>query len=176
MDKVLTCPIHVIATARGKDTWVLEDKNGKQVPTKVGMGQQQDKDISYEYTVSFMIAQDTHIASVDKDNTRLFDGKYEVLTERDGKALYDWANQGDAPAPKPVKKPEPVTDPVDGLKDIIKEIKTETESLLGMGVEKSVMADTIKGICGTANYNKIDNIDIANQVLDALKALEGGNE
>ena len=69
MDKVLNSPIHVIATARGKDDWVLEDKNGKQVPKKVGMGQQQDKDISYEYTVSLMIAQDTHVASADKDNT-----------------------------------------------------------------------------------------------------------
>ena len=45
MDKVLNSPIHIIATARGKDDWVLEDKNGKQVPKKVGMGQQQDKDI-----------------------------------------------------------------------------------------------------------------------------------
>ena len=67
MDKVLNSPIHIIATARGKDDWVLEDKNGKQVPKKVGMGQQQDKDISYEYTVSLMISQDTHVASADKD-------------------------------------------------------------------------------------------------------------
>ena len=100
MDKVLNSPIHIIATARGKDDWVLEDKNGKQVPKKVGMGQQQDKDISYEYTVSLMISQDTHVASADKDNTHLFDGKFEVLTENDGERLYDWANQGEAPAPK----------------------------------------------------------------------------
>lgn len=72
IDKVLNSPIHIIATARGKDDWVLEDKNGKQVPKKVGMGQQQDKDISYEYTVSLMIEQDTHVASSDKDNTHLF--------------------------------------------------------------------------------------------------------
>ena len=81
MDKVLNSPIHIIATARGKDDWVLEDKNGKQVPKKVGMGQQQDKDIAYEYTVSLMIEQDTHIASADKDNTHLFDGRYEILSE-----------------------------------------------------------------------------------------------
>lgn len=59
------------------------------------MGQQQDKDISYEYTVSLMISQDTHVASADKDNTHLFDGKFEVLTEKDGEKLYDWANQGE---------------------------------------------------------------------------------
>ena len=100
MDKVLNSPIHIIATARGKDDWVLEDKNGKQVPKKVGMGQQQDKDISYEYTVSLMISQDTHVASADKDNTHLFDGRFEVLTENDGEKLYDWANQGEAPTPK----------------------------------------------------------------------------
>ena len=103
MDTVLLSPIHVVATARGKDEYVMEDKNGKSVPRKVGMGSQQDKDIAYEYTASLMIEQDTHIASADKDNTHLFDGRYDVLTEKDGESLYAWANQSD----KPAQMPEP---------------------------------------------------------------------
>lgn len=97
MEKVLQSPIHIISTVRGKDTYVLEDRNGKQVPKKVGMGYKQRDNTEYNYTLTFNIAQDTHIAEAQKDNTHLFEGRYDVLTERDGKALFDWANAGDAP-------------------------------------------------------------------------------
>lgn len=106
MDTILNAPIHIIATARGKDEWIMEDQNGKQVPKKVGLGAQQDKDVTYEYTVSFMIEQNTHIASPDKDNTHLFENRYEVLTENDGKRIYDWANNSDIPATVKKVKPE----------------------------------------------------------------------
>ena len=98
MDKVLNATIHIIATARGKDEWVMEDKNGKQVPKKVGLGAVQDKEVTYNYTVSFILEQDTHIANADKDNTHLFEDRYEPLTEKDGKRLIAWANSSDIPA------------------------------------------------------------------------------
>ena len=47
MDRILEAPIHIIVTARGKDEYVLEEKNGKQQPKKIGMGAQQEKDIEY---------------------------------------------------------------------------------------------------------------------------------
>ena len=105
MDSILNAPVHIIATARGKDEWVMEEKSGKQVPKKIGLGAQQDKDVTYDYTVSLMIEQDTHIASSDKDNTHLFEGRYEILTENDGERLYEWANNSDIPATvKPMPK------------------------------------------------------------------------
>ena len=45
IDKILAAPAHIICCARGKDEWTMEDKNGKQVPKKVGLGSQTDKDI-----------------------------------------------------------------------------------------------------------------------------------
>ena len=61
------------------------------------------------YTVTFNIDQETHIATASKDNTHLFEGKYEKLTEKDGKRLIDWANTGEGEMPKePVKAPTPV--------------------------------------------------------------------
>ena len=139
MDKILNSPIHVIATARGKDDWVLEDKNGKQIPKKVGMGQQQDKDISYEYTVSLMISQDTHVASADKDNTHLFDGRFEVLTEKDGERLYDWANQGEVPVPK---APQPTYSNVSvNNEEILKLHHMESEEALEVFKEFKKMGD-----------------------------------
>lgn len=172
MDKVLNSPIHVIATARGKDDWVLEDKNGKQVPKKVGMGQQQDKDISYEYTVSLMIAQDTHIASSDKDNTHLFDGRYEVLTEKDGERLYEWANKGDAPTPKPEKPTYSEANMT--ATDILPEIKKEIIALctqLG-GTKNTELMSTLKSYTQSGNPNAIKEIDVAKECLQKIKSIK----
>ena len=172
MEKVLRSPIHVIATARGKDDWVLEDKNGKQVPKKVGMGQQQDKDISYEYTVSLMISQDTHVASADKDNTHLFDGRYEVLTEKDGERLYGWANKGDAPAPKPETPVYTSTNVTS--EDVLPDIKKEIISMctqLG-GTKNTDLMATLKTYVPSGNPNAIKDIEKAKQCLEKIKGIK----
>ena len=172
MDKILTSPIHIIATARGKDDWVLEEKNGKQVPKKVGMGQQQDKDISYEYTVSLMISQDTHIASADKDNTELFDGRYEVLTEKDGERLYAWANKGDAPAPKPKAPAYSETNVTD--EELLTSIKKEIISLctqLG-GTKNTELMSALKSYVSSGNPNAIKELDEAKKCLAQIKNIK----
>jgi flagellar biosynthesis GTPase FlhF len=132
MEKILQAPLHIIATVRGKDEYVLEEKNGKQVPKKVGLGYKQRDNTEYNYTVTFNLEQDTHIASVTKDNTHLFEDRYEKLTEKDGELLYNWANDGEIPAVKPkiesqeVKK-EPVenTDINEENEEIEVDIKTQ---------------------------------------------------
>ena len=170
MDKVLNSPIHVIATARGKDDWVLEDKNGKQVPKKVGMGQQQDKDISYEYTVSLMIAQDTHVASADKDNTHLFDGRFEVLTEKDGERLYEWANKGDAPAPRTETPSYTVADEGDTLKEVQKEIISLCAAL--GGTKNAELMALLKTYIPSGNPNGIKDVATAKECLEKVKGLK----
>ena len=172
MDKVLNSPIHIIATARGKDDWVLEDKNGKQVPKKVGMGQQQDKDISYEYTVSLMIAQDTHVASADKDNTKLFDGRFEVLTEKDGVRLYEWANKGEAPAPK--KDTPKYTETTYDSEDMLKSVKKEIISVcteLG-GTKNADLMAVLKTYVASGNPNAIQSLEEAKKCLTEIKAIK----
>lgn len=173
MDKILTSPIHIVATARGKDDWLIEERNGKQVPKKVGMGQQQDKDISYEYTVSLMIDQTTHVASVDKDNTHIFEGRYEILTEKDGELLYQWANDGEVPQPKPMQqtfdKPE-ISD-----EEILKGIKKEIIGLcteLGGTANKELMT-TLKSFVPSGNPNAIKSVEKAKECLDRVKDLRG---
>ena len=172
MDKVLNSPIHIIATARGKDDWVLEDKNGKQVPKKVGMGQQQDKDISYEYTVSLMIAQDTHVASADKDNTKLFDGRFEVLTEKDGVRLYEWANKGDAPAPK--KETPKYTETTYDSEDMLKSVKKEIISVcteLG-GTKNADLMAVLKTFVPSGNPNAITSLEEEKNCLTQIKEIK----
>jgi hypothetical protein len=128
MEKILQAPIHVIATARGKDEYVLEEKNGKQVPKKVGLGYKQRDGVEYNYTVTFNIDQQSHVATATKDNTHLFEERYDVLTEKDGIALYEWANSGDKPdvkKEKPQQKTETVTQkPVE---EPVQEEVTDTE-------------------------------------------------
>ena len=180
MEKVLQSPIHIISTVRGKDTYVLEDRNGKQVPKKVGMGYKQRDNTEYNYTLTFNIAQDTHIAEAQKDNTHLFEGRYDVLTERDGKALFDWANTGDAPTPKPVNKSaaeeEPVADaPVAEKSKIemaIDSINKLAKELADSGVAKKTISDIIKSVSGSANYNKITDFEVATDVYKELVALK----
>ena len=184
MEKVLQSPIHIISTVRGKDTYVLEEKNGKQVPKKVGMGYKQRDNTEYNYTLTFNIAQDTHIAEALKDNTHMFEGKYDMLTERDGKALYDWANTGDAPAQ--ISKPNTIEPIVTGneneaefstpLEKAISEINELAKELAGNGVTKAKISGVVKQISGSANYNKITELDVASKVYKALISLKNEEE
>lgn len=179
MEKILQSPIHVISTVRGKDTYVMEEKNGKQVPKKVGMGYKQRDNTEYNYTLTFNIAQDTHIAEALKDNTHLFEGRYEVLTEKDGKALYDWANAGEKITKAPTKpatpkktttKEEPVKDDAvyDSIETLVAEIDSVAKALSATGVDKSVITKAVTEFAGTANYRKITDCEVAIQVLNAL--------
>lgn len=183
MNKILGCPAHVITCARGKTEWALEDKDGKKVPVKLGLGNEGDKQADFEYTVSFAISQGTHIASVDeggKDNTGLFDGKYEVLTARHGEMLYEWANSGVAPASIPKEIPEPgdaianmgTVNPDD---DALKTTKAEIIELckaLG-GTKNADLMTTLKSYVPSGNPNAIRSMEKATELLNKLKEMKG---
>lgn len=160
MEKVLQSPLHIIATVRGKDEYVLEEKNGKQAPKKVGLGYKQRDGVEYNYTVTFNIDQETHISSVSKDNTHIFEGKFEVLTEKDGEALYDWANSGEAPAPKPKYN-------IEKLREDIIEVATQKGGSKDEKVKK-----LCKDIIGTLNPNNVSDGAALTTLLNELNKLE----
>ena len=133
---------------------------------------QQDKDISYEYTVSLMIAQDTHVASADKDNTKLFDGRFEVLTEKDGVRLYEWANKGEAPAPK--KETPKYTETTYDSEDMLKSVKKEIISVcteLG-GTKNADLMAVLKTFVPSGNPNAITSLEEAKNCLTQIKAIK----
>ena len=172
MQTILGCPAHVLVLSRAKTEWSLEERNGKSVPTKVGLGTEGDKQQDYEYTVSFMIQQGTHVASVDdggKDNTGLYDGKYEVLTEADGEKLYEWANSGKAPASTPKFVSDDEDTPVDELPNIKKQIVAKCVELGGQS-NAELMA-TLKKFAANGNPNSIKSLDKAKECLEALNTL-----
>jgi energy-coupling factor transporter ATP-binding protein EcfA2 len=170
MEKVLQAPIHIIATVRGKDEYVLESKDGKQVPQKVGLGYKQRDNTEYNYTVTFNIDQKSHIADVMKDNTHLFEGRFEMLTEKDGERLYSWANEGIKAEPLP---PKGVTiTEADG--DELAEVVKNTITLISKkgGRQNENLMNTIKEIEPSCNPNKIKDLEVAKKLLAAVKKVK----
>jgi len=167
--KILETPMHIICTVRGKDEYVLEEKNGKQMPKKVGMGYKQRGGMEYEYTVTFNLAQDTHVANATKDNTGIFDGKYEVLTEAHGEKLWNWANDGAKPADKPKEKEETVKKE-DTLADIHSAIIGECTRL--GGTKNANLMTKLKEYTTNGNPKQIKDAGKAKELLEVLKAME----
>jgi len=173
IDKILTAPAHMLCCARGKDEWLLEEKNGKQIPKKVGLGSQTDKDISYEMMLSLQIDQDTHIAHADKDNTGLWDeNRYSVINAKDGMALYDWCERGEVPTPKAptIQKSAELTMDVDDLTSIKKEIIAFCTSL--GGTKNTELMDALKAYVPSGNPNALKDIEKAKQCLEQLKTIK----
>lgn len=103
VEAILQSPGHIIATMRSKVDYVLElNDRGKQVPRKIGLAPIQREGMDYEFTTVFDLIQDSHLATVSKDRTSLFDGCPFTPTVETGKLLLDWLNRG-IEAPEPVK-------------------------------------------------------------------------
>lgn len=168
IDKILAAPMHIICCARGKDEWLLEDRNGKSIPKKVGMGSQTDKDISYEMMLSLQVEQDTHLAHADKDNTGLWpETRYAVITAKDGEALYEWCEKGEQPAPKvEIQKNVAPVVADDDLKSIKAQIVDRCKALGGTG--NADMMALLKTYVTSGNPNAIRDISKAKELLDKL--------
>ena len=78
IQRILNSSCHVICTMRSKQEYVLNERNGKMIPEKVGLKAVQRDNVDYEFTIVFDINM-KHYASVSKDRTKLFDGKAEFL-------------------------------------------------------------------------------------------------
>jgi hypothetical protein len=94
VQKILNSNCHIIATMRTKQDYVLNDKNGKLVPEKVGLKTIMRDGIDYEFTI--VLDMDLkHHAKASKDRTHLFMDKPEfVITPQTGKIILDWCNEG----------------------------------------------------------------------------------
>ena len=170
---MIQSPAHIFATARGKDKWTTEDKNGRMSPKKVGEGSVASDDTEYNYTCTFNISQDTHVASCSKDNTHIFENRFDVLTEKDGEKLYNWANTG-AEQPKEEKKTfkemqenSKKTEDVKKVtnEDVLNVFKKKVES----GKDKNALYAIVEGICGSKNFMTVKEPDVLANIYDAIK-------
>ena len=110
-DKLLQCDTHVIATMRSKQDYVLNQKDGKFVPEKVGLKGIFRDGIEYEFTIVFDI-DSNHFAVASKDRTQVFVNQpLFKITAETGKKILEWCNSGK----EPTKKSNP-----ENLEDILK--------------------------------------------------------
>jgi hypothetical protein len=94
IQKILQSKAHVICTMRTKQDYVLNQKDGKFVPEKVGLKAVQRDGLDYEFTLVFDV-DIKHYATTSKDRTGLFMGKPEfIISEHTGKRILDWCNSG----------------------------------------------------------------------------------
>lgn len=90
INKILQADAHIIATMRTKQDYVLQQKDGKYVPEKVGLKAVQRDDVSYEFTIVFDI-DIKHFAKASKDRTNLFSGRPEfIINTSTGKRILEW--------------------------------------------------------------------------------------
>jgi hypothetical protein len=100
VDSILQSKCHVVTTVRSKTEYVLAEKNGRNVPQKVGMAAITRDGFEFELTLSFDI-DINHMAQASKDRTGLFMDKPKFpITADTGKKILEWCNSG-TPLPKP---------------------------------------------------------------------------
>lgn len=92
VQKMLNSSAHVIATIRSKQEYVLADKNGRQVPEKVGMKGVQRDGLEYDFTIVFEL-DITHRATCTKDRTQQFHKTIPLLlSEVTGQKIKNWCS------------------------------------------------------------------------------------
>jgi hypothetical protein len=90
VDKILQSDTHIIATMRTKQDYVLNNRDGKFVPEKVGLKAVQRDGVDYEFTLVFDI-DIKHNATASKDRTGLFIDKPEFqINAATGKKILKW--------------------------------------------------------------------------------------
>jgi len=94
IQKILNSKCHIISTIRTKQDYVLNERNGKMVPEKVGLKSVQRDGLEYEFTLAFDLDMKNN-AIASKDRTGLFFGQPEQrLSIETGKQINDWCNDG----------------------------------------------------------------------------------
>lgn len=88
---ILGSKCHIIATCRSKQAYSM-DPNTKKVE-KLGMEPQQRDGLDFEMTVVFHLNQQ-HIATANKDRTKLFDGRDHAITKETAIKILNWLNEG----------------------------------------------------------------------------------
>lgn len=93
VDKMLQSPCHILATMRTKQDYILNQKDGKFIPEKVGLKAVQRDGMDYEFTLVLDI-DIKHYCVASKDRTGLFmDQPAFKITVETGRKILEWCNE-----------------------------------------------------------------------------------
>lgn len=92
IDSILQTNCHFICCIRSKTEYILSERNGKQIPQKIGMSPITREGFEFEVSLHFELDQQ-HKVFCSKDRTGLFMDKDPfIITPNTGKQLLDWCN------------------------------------------------------------------------------------
>lgn len=185
IDTMALSPIHIIATMKGKDQYEVDkDDRGRVSVKKLGVGAKQRDGFEYNFTSTFMLDRDSHMAKSEKDNTHIFEREGMcVLEESHGAKIIDWANDSDVENTSAVFTPAtpdmliaPVEPSANELNSVLDSIGSLIESLKQKGIDRKDIASVIASVHivngkGTANYRTITDMNVANQVIGVLETM-----
>lgn len=112
VDTIIACGVHVIVTMRAKQEYVVEDKNGRATPRKVGMAPVQREGVEYEFDVYGMLDDDNTLLISKTRCPALTNGVYKKPGDELADVILAWLKgekPADAPAqeqPKPTEQPK----------------------------------------------------------------------
>jgi len=94
IQKLLQSNCHIICTTRTKQDFVLNEKNGRMIPEKVGLKPVQRDNLEYDFTIVFDLDIRNN-AKISKDRTGLFSNNTEFkITTDTGRLIQSWCNNG----------------------------------------------------------------------------------
>jgi hypothetical protein len=92
IDAIVNSSCHIICNLRSKTEYVMAERNGKQVPQKIGMAPMMRDGFDFELTISFDLDQQ-HKAFCTKDRTCLFTNQEPFVISTDtGKKILEWCS------------------------------------------------------------------------------------
>ncbi len=90
VQKILHSAVHIIVTVRSKQDYIITEKNGKQVPEKVGLKAVQRDGLEYDFSIVFELDINHH-AVCSKDRSQLFAQKIPFKIEANtGLKIREW--------------------------------------------------------------------------------------
>lgn len=149
IDAIVAFPGHVIATMRTKSEYVIEDKNGKKVPRRIGTAPVQRDGMEYEFDVVVELDRDGQV-TITKTRCSDLAGSAGMLTYADvpqmAKTLRAWLSDGAEVSPMAIAAAalrekaatEQAAREIASMPD--PEFKTQTEKVKALLREKTGMS------------------------------------
>ncbi|WP_298883669.1 AAA family ATPase [uncultured Polaribacter sp.] len=143
INKILSSETHIISTMRVKQDYVLNQKNGKMVPEKVGLKAIQRNDLDYEFTIVFDI--DTiHSAKATKDRTGLFVNTPEFkISSNTGMKIRNWCSQDDRIRREKVQKEVDECQSIEALRYVYAKYPDMQETIKPLIMERKKELESI---------------------------------
>ena len=166
INKILNSDAHIIATMRVKQDYVLNQKNGKMVPEKVGLKAIQRNDLDYEFTIVFDI-DTAHSAKATKDRTGLFVNSPEFkISSNTGKKIKAWCGEIHWRSREEIQREIEQCNGIEGLRHVYAKYPDRQEELKPLIMERKKILETVSSQVLPNNQiieqSKINNNGISN--------------